>query len=139
MTLLFQKLLPCSIITMWLCDCYKFLIQISLSFLSLFHSFWLYHLDWFIVNLLFSFPNYCFRLVWKSPTIENFKLLFFKSFITSFFYIPADFLYIYMSGVVHTGVEVCRMDLEMSRLVKWPWLQLMCCAVCLPHSHNFRW
>ena len=43
-----------------------------------------------------------------------------------------------VSGTVHTGVEVRRMDLEMSRLVERPWLQLMCCAVYLPHSHNFR-
>jgi len=27
-----------------------------------------------------------------------------------------------MSGMVHTGVEVHRMDLEMSRLVEQPWL-----------------
>jgi len=27
-----------------------------------------------------------------------------------------------MLGTVHTGVEVCRMDLEMSRLVEQPWL-----------------
>ena len=27
-----------------------------------------------------------------------------------------------MSGVVHTGVEVRRMDSEMSRLVEQPWL-----------------
>jgi len=45
----------------------------------------------------------------------------------------------HMSGMVHTGVEVCRIDLEMSGLVKQPWLQLMCCTVCLPHGHNFRW
>jgi len=39
---------------------------------------------------------------------------------------------------VHTGVEVHRMDLEMSRLVKRPWLQLICCTVCLPRGCNFR-
>jgi len=44
-----------------------------------------------------------------------------------------------LSGMVHTGVEVCRMDLEMSGLVKRPWLQLMCCAICLPRGCNFRW
>ena len=42
------------------------------------------------------------------------------------------------SGVVHTGVEVCRIDSEMSGLVKQPWLQLMCCAICLLYGHNFR-
>ena len=31
------------------------------------------------------------------------------------------------------------MDLEMSGLVERPWLQLMCCAICLPHGRNFRW
>ena len=41
-------------------------------------------------------------------------------------------------GVVHTGVEVHRMDSEMSGLVKQPWLQLMCCAVCLLRGRNFR-
>ena len=46
---------------------------------------------------------------------------------------------IILSGTVHTRVEVCRMDLEMSRLVERPWLQLMCCAVCLPRGRNFRW
>ena len=44
-----------------------------------------------------------------------------------------------LSGMVHTGVEVRRMYSEMSRLVEQPWLQLMCCAVCLPHGRNFRW
>ena len=41
---------------------------------------------------------------------------------------------IILSGAVHT-----RVDLEMSGLVEWPWLQLMCCAICLPYGHNFRW
>jgi len=43
-----------------------------------------------------------------------------------------------MSGAVHTGVEVYRMDSELSGLVEQPWLQLMCCAVYLPRGHNFR-
>jgi len=38
-----------------------------------------------------------------------------------------------VSGMVHTGVEVCRMDSEMSGLVERPWLQLMCCAVAVEH------
>ena len=46
---------------------------------------------------------------------------------------------IILSGVVHTGVEVHGMDSEMSRLVEWPWLQLMYCAVCLLRNYNFRW
>ena len=46
---------------------------------------------------------------------------------------------IILSGAVHTRVEVHRMDLEMSRLVEWPWLQLICCTVCLPCGCNFRW
>jgi len=44
-----------------------------------------------------------------------------------------------MSGTVHTGVEVHRMDLEMCGLVKWSWLQLMCCTVYLPYDRNFKW
>jgi len=44
-----------------------------------------------------------------------------------------------MSGMVYTGVKVRRMDLEMGGLVEWPWLQLMCCAACLPCGCNFRW
>jgi len=43
-----------------------------------------------------------------------------------------------VSGTVHTGVEVRRMDSEMSRLAEQSWLQLMCCAVCLPRGCNFR-
>ena len=43
-----------------------------------------------------------------------------------------------MSGTVHTRVEVHRMDSEMSRLVEQPWLQLICCTVCLPYGCNFR-
>ncbi len=45
---------------------------------------------------------------------------------------------IILSDAVHTGVEVHRMDLEMSGLVEQSWLQLMCCAVYLLHGHNFR-
>ena len=30
-----------------------------------------------------------------------------------------------------------QMDSEISGLVERPWLQLMCCAVCLPHGRNF--
>ena len=43
-----------------------------------------------------------------------------------------------VSGAVHTRVEVHRMDSKMSGLVERPWLQLMCCAVCLPRGRNFR-
>jgi len=43
-----------------------------------------------------------------------------------------------VSDTVHTGVEVRRMDSEMSGLVEQPWLQLMCCAVCLLRGRNFR-
>ena len=44
-----------------------------------------------------------------------------------------------LSGAVHTRVEVHRMDSEMSGLVERPWLQIMCCAICLLHGYNFRW
>ena len=40
-----------------------------------------------------------------------------------------------LSDMVHTGGEDC---LEICGLIKQPWLQLMCCAICLLHSHNFR-
>jgi len=43
-----------------------------------------------------------------------------------------------VSGMVHTRVKVCRMDSEMSGLVERPWLQLICCAICLPCGCNFR-
>ena len=46
---------------------------------------------------------------------------------------------IILSGVVYTRVKVHRIDLEMSGLVEWSWLQLMCCTICLPHGCNFRW
>jgi len=37
------------------------------------------------------------------------------------------------------GIKVYKMDLEMCRLVEQPWLQLMCCTVCLSHGCNFQW
>ena len=43
-----------------------------------------------------------------------------------------------LSDAVYTGVKVCGMDSEMSRLVERPWLQLMCCTICLTHGCNFR-
>jgi len=45
---------------------------------------------------------------------------------------------IILSGAVYTSMKVCRMDLEMSELVEQPWLQLMCCTICLPYGCNFR-
>ena len=59
------------------------------------------------------------------------------------FSIPFPYILIYvllvvMSGAIHTRVEVCRMDSEMSGLVEQPWLQLICYAICLSHDHNFR-
>ena len=59
--------------------------------------------------------------------------------ITSIFLFFIDKEFTLMSGAVYTRVEVHKMDSEMSRLVEQPWLQLMCCAVCLPHGCNFRW
>ena len=57
--------------------------------------------------------------------------------------LPNTFLqtnsWLMVSGAVYTGVEVHGMDLEISGLMEWPWLQLMCCTVCLPHGCNFRW
>ena len=46
---------------------------------------------------------------------------------------------IILSGTVHTGVEVRRIDSEMSGFVEQSWLQLICCTVCLPRGRNFRW
>ena len=43
-----------------------------------------------------------------------------------------------LSGTVHTRVEVHRIYSEMSGLVEQPWLQLMCCTICLPYGRNFR-
>ena len=45
---------------------------------------------------------------------------------------------IILSDIVYTGVEVHRMNLEISRLVKQSWLQLIYCTVCLLYSCNFR-
>ena len=44
-----------------------------------------------------------------------------------------------LSDAVYTGVEVRRMDSEMSGLVERSWLQLICCAICLLCGCNFRW
>jgi len=45
---------------------------------------------------------------------------------------------IILSDVVHTRVEVCRIDSEISGLVKQPWLQLIYCTIYLPCGRNFR-
>ena len=45
---------------------------------------------------------------------------------------------IILSGTVHTGVKVHKINSDLCRLVEQSWLQLMCCAICLPHGHNFR-
>ena len=63
-----------------------------------------------------------------------FFLFFFLSF--SYFLIIIFFLGIRCSLL---GVKVCEIGLEMYRLMKWPWLQLICYAICLPYGHNFRW
>ena len=59
-------------------------------------------------------------------------------FIILFVFLKAFFIFFLasLSGVVHIGMEVYRMDLEMSGLVERPWLQLMCCAICLLHGHK---
>ena len=36
-------------------------------------------------------------------------------------------------------VKACKMDSEMWELVEQPWLQLMCCTICLLHGCNFQW
>jgi len=60
-----------------------------------------------------------------------------KRIFPSFNLLNSEFHLGSMSGTVHTGVKVCRIDSEMSGLVERPWLQLMCCAICLLHGHNF--
>ena len=79
---------------------------------------------------------YKYLLLWDILANEDFTVtddLISQLFVITFVH-P-----VYVSGVVHTGVEVRRIDSEMSELVEWPWLQLMCCAVCLPRGRNFRW
>ena len=68
--------------------------------------------------------------LWQMCFVLFFLLLFFSL---------QQILSLYISGMVHTRVEVCGMDSEVSGLVERPWLQLMCCAVCLLYGHNFRW
>ena len=53
-------------------------------------------------------------------------------------YLAREELEARVSGTVHTRVEVRRIDSEMSGLVERPWLQLMCCTVCLSRGRNFR-
>jgi len=66
---------------------------------------------------------------------NNCNLPFVLKAMTLLFTIPHSWN---LSGTVYTRVEVRKMDSEMSGLVEQPWLQLMCCAVCLPHGRNFR-
>jgi len=62
-----------------------------------------------------------------------------KVWLTNILWIARQIELILVLGMVHTRVEVHRIDLEMSGLVEWPWLQLMCYTICLPHGCNFRW
>ena len=77
------------------------------------------------------------------PVLYFHVIIFHKNSVNkvcdSFQIIGLYFVYCILSGMVHTGVEACRMDSELSELVEWPWLQLICCTVCLPHGRNFRW
>ena len=43
-----------------------------------------------------------------------------------------------LSGMVHTRIEVYKMDSELCGLVEQSWFQLIYCTVCLPYGHNFR-
>jgi len=75
-----------------------------------------------------------YQIVW------NFVIIDILCFIDIYLIIISTWIYIeVVSGMVHTGMEVHRIDLEMSGLVEQSWLQLMCYAVCLLHSYNFRW
>jgi len=75
-----------------------------------------------------------YQIVW------NFVIIDILCFIDIYLIIISTWIYIkVVSGMVHTGMEVHRIDLEMSGLVEQSWLQLMCYAVCLLHGYNFRW
>ena len=54
--------------------------------------------------------------------------------------LPILFIYQWgwISGVDHTRRQKSAGLAQWYKLVKWSWLQLMCCAVCLSHNHNFR-
>ena len=99
--------------------------QLSCSTMNLF-----YHIKYFTTLLTFLFLN----IFSTSHSLTSFTS---TSFTFSTFCLPICSLY--LSGTVHTGVKVCNMDPEMCGLVEWPWLQLMCCATCLPCGCNFRW
>ena len=36
------------------------------------------------------------------------------------------------------GIKVCKIGLDICRLMEQPWLQLIFCVACLPHSCNFQ-
>ena len=88
------------------------------------------------------------RIVWLYKDLNYFIFLLYFSLFPFIFLLPFSLffsfssfssLYYSVSGAVHTGVEVCRMYSEMSGLVEQPWLQLICCTVCLLCGCNFRW
>ena len=81
------------------------------------------------------------RVLWKSNVIYAFmtnRLVCSMLPGLTFIYFNQLIIDVEMSGVVHTGMEVHRMDSEMSGLVEQPWLQLMCCTICLLYGCNFR-
>ena len=75
----------------------------------------------------------------KNVAITSLTNLFFSSLFFKIVLFYMTICSLIMSGTIHTGMEARRMDLEISGLVEQPWLQLMCCAICLLHGCNFRW
>ena len=101
-------------------------------------------MDSFLDNFMFSpnmwdwYNNVIFNTCVRNNKYSIIVLAWTFEDILEFIIMSSSYFSI-LSGTVHTGVEVHRMDSEMSRLVEWPWLQLICYAICLPRSHNFRW
>jgi len=94
-----------------------------------------------IICSLYRIATFIRQRKLKDKTVENIPQIVEFGFTTwdfiSFIY-KSEWNKLNVSGMVHTRVEVYRMNLEMSRLAERPWLQPICCAVCLPCGRNFR-
>ena len=105
----------------------KFFPFFILTFACTFNSFLVLLYQLGIIYLFWEFTGKIF-----SKTL--FLIFFFVVFIIQFF---LNLLFCQAQFIL--GVKVHKMNLELCRLVEQPWLQLMCCAVCLLYGCNFRW
>jgi len=123
-----------------LCNMFYFVILITFFCVTFFLQLFVFfcHIS-ICVTFKISWSSIFIKIILSLPNIYGYISCFICYSYSCSIVILTLYRLVFLSGAVHTGVEVRRMDSEMSGLVKRPWLQLMCCAVCLPRGRNFRW